>query len=63
MSGRRPGGAALESHTVIPNVSADHFSRRSAQLERYRALLRTVESSAMSAEDSRAFIHRIAREL
>ncbi|GAA0937713.1 helix-turn-helix domain-containing protein [Streptomyces rhizosphaericus] len=52
----------------LDTAQIDHFHgidflHTEAQLEHYRALLRTVESSAMSAEDSRAFIHRIAREL
>ncbi|MEU7366366.1 helix-turn-helix domain-containing protein [Streptomyces hygroscopicus] len=47
----------------IDHVHGIDFLHAEAQLDHYRALLRTVESSAMGAEESRAFIHRIAREL
>ncbi|MGO4755224.1 helix-turn-helix domain-containing protein [Streptomyces sp. 2MCAF27] len=52
----------------LDTVQIDHmhgidFLHAEAQLNYYRALLSTVEASAISPEKSRDFIHRIAREL
>ncbi|MGY0059751.1 helix-turn-helix domain-containing protein [Streptomyces sp. LZ34] len=52
----------------LDTVQIDHmhgidFLHAEAQLDHYRVLLSTVEASALSPENSRDFIHRIAREL
>lgn len=47
----------------IDHVHGSEFLHAEAQLDHYRALLSTVERSAISPAESRDFIHRIAREL
>ncbi|MFK4187790.1 helix-turn-helix domain-containing protein [Streptomyces sparsogenes] len=47
----------------IDHMHGSDFLHAETQLDYYRALLRTVEASALGPEKSRDFIHRIAREL
>ncbi|MDQ0583040.1 hypothetical protein QF030_005218 [Streptomyces rishiriensis] len=58
------GGPVSKLDTVVrdgPNGPV--FIDTEAQLSRYRTLFRRVEAVSLEPERSRAFIHRLAKEL